>query len=205
MRMPRQLPALRIHYPTSILQGSLRRSPLVVMVLEEIQQFRLPRDCRSTLSGVNSYAQWTKGLSCAAESRRRCEARPSGNRRSFQCLHCPVVLRIVRCPPQCASLPGPDGSEGWALDNPQGRKPRRDTASVSWCAGLWGFEDQPAVVRRGLWREPERPALKAWQARGSVERAEGAAAWPRGGFAERGDGRSRRHDLGRCRRRSRVG
>jgi hypothetical protein len=115
------------------------------------------------------------------------------------------LLRIVRCPPQCASLPGPDGSDGWALDNPQGRKPRRDTARVSWCAWLWGFEDQPPVVRRGLWREPERPALKAWQARGSVERAEGAAAWPRGGFAERGDGRSRRHDLGRCRRRSRVG
>src|ERR1039457_6344210 len=81
---------------------------------------------------------------------------------------CRVVLRIVRCPPQCASLPGPDGSDGWALDNPQGRKPRRDTARVSWCAWLWGFEDQPPVVRRGLWREPERPALKAWQARGSV-------------------------------------
>ena len=66
------------------------------MVLEEIQQFRLPRDCRSTLSGVNSYAQWTKGLSCAAESRRRCEARLSGNRRSFQCLHCPVVADLSR-------------------------------------------------------------------------------------------------------------
>jgi len=50
--------------------------------------------CRAivaTLGAVNSHAYWTKGLSCAVAWPGRCEGRPSGNRRWFQCHRCPQM------------------------------------------------------------------------------------------------------------------